>query len=484
MPIVMWLFLIPLIGAIALLVLPDFTGGFIRRLAIALSLLPLVLLAYHHASLVGMSINYPWISPLSVHFSLQIDGVSLVFLYLTAVIIPISLLAADWERLPSHRTFYSLVLLLEGLLIGFFMARDLVLFTIFWEAMLLPLYFIINIWGGEQRRQAAMKFLIYMIAGSALMVAGVLSLYFAAEAGGGKGGFDMDHLQNVAQTASHSKWILAIFLLAFAVKTPLFPFHAWLPDAYCQASTPGTILLSAILSKAGVYGIVRIGMGFFPSLLMEWSPWLLGLAIVGVFYGGLAAWRQNDFKRLIAYSSFSHVNFILAGLFIWHHPAQLGAVLQALNHGVTIAGLFLASGWLENRLHSTSMHQTGGLAKFLPVLCWLTLCFVLSSVALPGTNNFIGELLILFGLFGENPWLAAVLGLSVILSVIYMLRFMQNIYFGSPVGGDHAKLTDIGRKEFLLAIPLIALILWMGLYPAPALNLIKPAIENVKEPTA
>ena len=236
------------------------------------------------------------------------DFVSWVFLWLTALIIPISFLAVKEENLPLPHVFYALILLLEGLLFGFFTARDLVAFTLFYEAMLLPLYFIISIWGGSQRRHAAIQFLIYMVAGSALMIAAILALYQIG------GSFNLDHLANLKAPLPYAPWIFAIFLLAFAVKTPLFPFHIWLPDAYCQAPTSGTILLSALLSKAGIYGIYRIVMGLFPDLLKAGMPWLLGLSIAGVLYGALAAWRQQDFKRLIAYSSFSHVNFILVGL--------------------------------------------------------------------------------------------------------------------------------------------------------------------------
>lgn len=477
MSILMWLFIAPFLGSFAALVFPAFSKVFLKALACFLSLIPLAFLLYYHSQLAGMQVKYAWIAPLSIEFFLNIDALSIVFVYLTALIIPISILAVKTDQLSFPNLFYCLTLLLQGLLIGFFTARDLALFTIFWEAMLLPLYFMINLWGGEQRQQAAIKFLVYMIAGSALLIAAILFLYFAAAASD-FGTFNLDRLQEVAPTMSSAAWIFAIFLLAFAVKTPLFPFHAWLPDAYCQASTPGTILLAAILSKAGIYGILRIGMELFPLLLKEWSPVLLCLAILGVFYGGLAAWVQNDFKRLIAYSSFSHVNFILAGLFIWHQPAQTGAILQSINHSITIAGLFLVSGWLESCLKTTSMNHLGGLAKYLPNLCWLTLIFVLASVALPGTNNFIGELLIFFGLFGQNPWVASLFGLSIILSVVYMLRFMQTIYFG-PGTKSLFKGRDSGASEFLVAAPLIALILWIGLYPGPVLNEIKPATEKM-----
>lgn len=474
MPIILWLFIVPFIASVVLLVLRGASGKFLKRFAFLLSLIPLIILLLNHSGLVGMEVNANWIPSIGIAFFLKIDALSLVFLYLTAVIIPISILAVDCSKLVNPNLFYFFVLFLEGLLIGFFMARDLALFTIFWEAMLLPLYFIINYWGGAHRHQAALKFLVYMIAGSALMIAAILFLYFA-----GSGTFNLDALHSAASASPYAKWILAIFLLAFAVKTPLFPFHAWLPDAYYEAPTAGTVLLSAILSKAGIYGILRIAMELFPTLLQEWSPFLLGLAIAGVFYGGLAAWMQNDFKRLIAYSSFSHVNFILAGLFIWQQPAQAGAVLQAVNHSITIAALFITAGWLENILRTTSMSHVSGLVKYLPNLCWLTLFFVLSNVALPGTNNFIGELMIFFGLFGQSPWITALLGLSIILSVIYMLRYMQNIYFGAPAP-HHPIWKDIGIKELLIAAPLVALILWIGIYPAPVLKEID-AIKTTKE---
>lgn len=460
---------IPFAGAIAAFSIRKME----QWMAVAMSLIPLGLLFYGQGSWIGASINYVWLPPLSIHFHLSVDALSLVFLYLTAVIVPVSLLSLRGRDTAHAHVFYGLVLLLQGLLIGFFTARDLAVFTVFWESMLIPLYFIINLWGGPQRQMASLKFLIYMIAGSALMVAAVLALYFA----GGKT-FNLDVLAGVSSTAPYAAWLCAIFLLAFAVKTPLFPFHAWLPDAYCQAPVAGTILLSAILSKAGIYGILRIGLELFPTFIREWSPLLLGFAIAGVFYGGFAAWMQKDFKRLIAYSSFSHVNFVLVGLFVWSETAHSGAILQAVNHGITIAALFLVAGWLEERLGTTAFGHVSGLAKFLPYLCWLTLLFVLSSVALPGTNNFVGELLILFGLFTQHAWAAAFLALSVILSVIYMLRWMQKVYFDEP-GLFQESWIDIRAKEFLIALPLVFLILWIGIYPTPVLEQIQPASKKI-----
>lgn len=468
----------PILMSGILLFLSNLSGKSLKQCAIAATLFPLLILISNHSSWIGSHIDYAWLPILSIHFHLSIDSLSLLFLYLTAALIPISLLAVRSQDLPYPHLFYSLVLLLQGLLFIFFTARDLAVFTIFWEAMLLPLYFIINLWGGPHRQQASLKFLIYMIAGSVLMVAAVLALYFSSASADGKGTFDLQSLASISNGAPYAPWVCAVFLLAFAVKTPLFPFHAWLPDAYYQAPMTGTILLSALLSKAGVYGFLRVAMPLFPTVMQQWNPLLLALAITGVLYGGLAAWVQKDFKRLIAYSSFSHVNFVLAGLFVWNQTAHQGAILQALNHGITITALFLVAGWLEERLGTTAIGKASGLAKYMPQLCWLTLFFVLSSVALPGTNNFIGELLILFGLFGQNPWQTAVLGLTVILSVIYMLRWMQKVYFQEPSDFQET-WTDIERRELLSALPLIAAILWIGIYPAPLLQQIKTAAATV-----
>jgi len=469
----MSLFLTPFIAALIVFSLSSISSKKLKALSFILSLIPLALLLYKNVNWLGAHVEHAWFPALSIEFFLKVDNLSLVFLFLTAIVIPISILAIPEDHPSFPNVYLGLILLLQGLLIGFFTARDLVLFVLFFEAMLIPLYFIINLWGGSERQAAALEFLIYMIAGSTLMIAGVLFLYFGNHAET----FNIDTLTKTTSSLPHASWVAAIFALAFAVKTPLFPFHTWLPEAYYQAPTSGTILLSALLSKAGIYGFLRIVMELFPKFLQEWSPLLLGLAIAGVLYGGLAAWMQNDFKRLIAYSSFSHVNFVLAGLFVWNQTAHEGAILQAFNHGITITALFLVASWLEERIKTTHIGRIGGLAKFLPYLCWLTLFFVLSSIALPGTNNFVGELLIFFGLFGSHPWLTATLALTVILSVMYMLRWMQKMYFEAPTFYQNSWI-DIKGKEFAIALPLIALILWIGIYPAPLLKQIKPAAEK------
>lgn len=476
MPYLLVLFIIPFAAAILLLALPTMPAKALKSIATGLSLLPLLLLITLHTQWIGAEIDSPWLSALSIHFHLKIDTLSLIFLYITSFVVPMSLITYPASA-PSPHLFYLLALSLQGLLIGLFTAADLALVTIFWEATLLPVYFIISLWGKTESGSAAMKFLIYMIAGSVMMVAAVLMLYLTSLSLHGGGTFNIEALAAIAQQSPHVSLIAAIFLLAFAVKTPLFPFHGWLPNAYCQASTAGTILLAGILSKVGIYGILRIGIPFFPTLLQEWSPVLMGFAIAGVLYGAFAAWGQSDYKRLLAYSSLSHVNFILVGLFIWNETAHIGALLQVMNHAITITALFLVAGWLEERIKTTSMEQPGGLAKYLPKLCWLTLFFVLASVALPGTNNFVGEILIFFGLFNENPWLTLLLGLSVILSVVYMLRWMKETFFGPashfPVDKPP---TDIKTIHLVIASPLIMLVLCIGIYPSVVISAIKTTL--------
>lgn len=463
------LFATPLAASLILLLMPARSVKTLKYWAVALSLIPLGILLSGFGHWTEWEVDLPWFPDLSIRFHLRVDFLSLLFIFLTAILVPISLAAAKEEARHLSWLFFSLVLLVQGLLIGFFSAADLVLFTLFWEAMIVPLYFILSLWGGKAREAAAFKFFLYTIAGSVLMIAAVLVLYLAHETQVGGNTFSIEQLARSASSVPYTAWIFAIFVLAFAVKTPLFPFHAWLPDAYCQATTSGTILLSGLLSKAGVYGFLRIAMPFFPDELYRFSGILLTLAVAGVVYGAMAAWMQNDFKRLIAYSSFSHVNIILAGIFVLDAAANTGAILQIINHGITIAGLFLAAGWLEERLGSTRMDKATGLAHYLPRLCWITLFLVLAAAGLPGLNNFVGEILVFFGFFTKYSWLTAFLALTVILSIVYFLRWMQNLYFTSPIAYQSA-FVDLSPKEMLKALPLIVLIVWIGIYPAPLLK--------------
>lgn len=472
------LFITPYVAALLILFFYWLPAVQIKRLGVLLSFITLIQLILGGGSWLGGELNLAWMPALGVRFHLQIDELSWLFLALTAVIIPISLAATPVEKMRSPWLFFAFALLLQGVLVGFFCARDLILFTVFWESMLLPLYFMIAIWGSSQRQAAALKFLIYMIAGSCLMVAAVLALYFAQLQMGGEGSFAFEILAKTAAGMPSSVWVGTVFILAFAVKTPLFPFHAWLPDAYSEAPIGGTILLSALLSKAGVYGFLRIGVEFFPQVIQAWSPLLIGLAIAGVLYGAFAAWGQNDLKRLVAYSSLSHVNLVLVAIFVGSQLGIMAGVVQAINHGLSIAALFLAVGWLQQRVGTLSLNAYGGIASSLPNLCWLTLFFVLSAVALPGLNNFVGEWLTFVALFAYSPKAAAVLILTVIFTAIYLLRWMEKVYFGTPKTG-HSTYKDIGPNEFAIALPLILLILGIGLYPTPLIEQITPVTRDL-----
>ncbi len=463
MPYLMWIFILPFLSAFALFCLKRVSTRSAKRCAFLLSLMPLLLLAYAYKNLIGMDAAYPWIPALGINFHLAVDGISLVFLWLTAIVIPVTILMENSPNMPKGYIYYGLSLMLQGLLFAFFMARDLFMFVFFWEAMLIPLFFIMQYWGGPERRTAAFTFIIYMFAGSIFMIAAILALYLQL------GTFDVQQIAGKAEALPYASLIFAIFLLAFAVKTPLFPFHGWLPEAYYQAPFGGAVQLSALLSKAGIYGVAFIGIQLFPNLMKEWSLPLLSLAIAGVIYAALAAWMQSDYKRLIAYTSLSHVNFVLAGLFLVNGIGVKGAIFQAFNHGITITALFLTASWFQNKIHTTAIGPYSGLAKYFPRLCWTAFFFVLATVALPGTNNFIGELLILLGVFSKHPWLAVALTFNVVLVVVYMLRWVQKMYFGIP-SPRQEEWRDIGLKDLGLALPLVVITLWLGLYPMPVLQ--------------
>lgn len=450
----------------------------LKRTAILLSILPLFLFLYFWIYDLRPQIDRPWIPSLGIHFALSIDSLSLIFIVLTTLITPLAILVSDEHKIQNPLAFYGSILILELMLLGFFCAADLILFAFFWEGMLIPIYILLVCWGDEEREKTGMKFLLYTLSGSVLMIIAILSLYFLNPAHD----FLISAIAAHAAQSAYTPYLCAIFLLAFAVKTPLFPFHGWLPDAYCRSPLPVTILLSAVLSKAGIYGFLRIGPTFFFAQIETWSPFLLTLSIGGVIYGAFAAWMQADFKRLIAYSSLSHVNFILAGIFVQQKTAATGAILQSLNHALTVAALFIAADWVERRIRTTSIHKCGGLCLYMPKLCWMTLFFVLASIGLPGLNNFVGEILILFGFVVKRPWTAPIIATTLILSAVYMLRWMQQLYFGPPHLAEHAK-NDLSKKELLIGLGLATAVLFLGIRPGPLLDQAHSAMQTIFNPS-
>lgn len=466
----LFLFLCPFCAAFfSWMIFPYLKRG-VQVSAFFLSVLPLGILFFPwEGGMIGGEINKSLFPTYHIAFHLKVDSLAFLFLFLTTVITPFVVGISKPSSLCG--VYYGFIFFLEGLLIGFFTASDLILFVVFWEAMLFPIYFLMIIFGGTQgdSHKVALRFLMYMICGSVLLIAAALSLYMTSS----QRTFDVNLLAKYAEYSPYAIWICAIFLLSFAVKTPLFPFHGWLAETYTQASTGTTILLSALLSKAGVFGFLRIAYPLFPSLMKEFAPVLMGLALVGVIWGLMNAWMQPDFKRLVSYLSFSGVNFICVGLFSENILACEGALLQVFNHGITLTALFIVMGWLEKRVGNSVIEYYSGLSQKLPRLCYVTWVFVLATVALPGTGNFIGEFLILCGLFSTYKVVSVILGGCILMTVITLFQMMQKLYWGPPIPKKtSACQRDLQWKEMILIFPLGIAVFVIGLYPQPILNVI------------
>ncbi len=494
---------LPAIGALLISFIPREREGAIRSAALAISLvtfaLSMGLFITFNPAITGMQFEEyaKWIPQIGISYHIGIDGISLFLVLLTTLIVPL-LLFAPWDAIRSRIKLFSMMLLvLETAVIGVFISLDLVLFYIFWEAMLIPMYFLIGIWGGERGSYAAIKFFIYTMATSVLMLVAIIALYFA----GGQT-FDLLQLQKTKLDGWVQPWLLfGAFVAAFAVKIPLWPFHSWLPDAYSEAPTTGTILLSALMSKAGLYGLIRFGLTLFPDTLIEFAPYLLTLALIGIIYGALVAWAQKDLKRMIAYSSISHLGLVALGIFSFVPAVQVissgigasavslsnpsvislsGSILQMINHGIIITALFLILAILWDRFGRRGLDDFGGIAHKMPRFMALFLIAMLASVALPGTNGFVGEFLILLGTFMTQYQIYAIIAATIaILSAVYMLWMTQKAFHG-PVG-EHVekKSSDLKMREGWVLVPLVILILWMGIFPNLWLDRIKPSVEDL-----
>ncbi|MBI4366093.1 MAG: NADH-quinone oxidoreductase subunit M, partial [Deltaproteobacteria bacterium] len=416
----------------------------------------------------AFAVARPWIPALGIEYRIGIDGVSLIMILLTALLTPICVLAS-WHEIRARRKEFMALLLLVGVGVnGAFAALDLFLFYIFWEVMLIPMYFLVGMWGGPKRIPAAMKFLLYTMVGSVLMLVALLYLYFA----GGKT-FNLLALYGTVLSPTIQCWLFAAFALAFAIKVPLFPFHTWLPDAHTEAPTAGSILLAGVFLKVGVYGFYRFAMPLFPDAVLWFRPAILVLSVVGIVGGALVSMVQPEVKRLIAYSSVSHLGFVMLGLFALTPEGVQGAVIQMLNHGLSTGALFLLFGMLYERSHQREIAAYGGLAKRLPLFAACFLVVSLSSIGLPGLNNFVGEFLILLGTFRAEPVYGAVAAFGVVLGAVYLLWLVERVFFGpEPSAGDagHAPAwRDLGVREGIAVLPLIALCLWLGIAPGGVL---------------
>jgi NADH-quinone oxidoreductase subunit M len=467
---------LPLAGALIVALLARERENDIRWVGLAASLATLLAVARVAAAFdatrgeMQLVEHLRWIPALGIGYTVGTDGVSLLLVGLTAAIFPVALLSS-WRAITERvKAFTVAMLVLQTAVLGTFLSRDLILFYVFWESVLVPMAFIIGIWGGPNRRYAAIKFFLYTMGASVLMLVAILALHVIGAGQLGERTFDLQRLSAVRLPLHTQAWLFAAFALAFAVKVPVWPLHTWLPDAHTEAPTAGSVVLAALLLKMGTYGFVRFGPTLFPDALVAAAPIIAALAIIGILYGAAVSWAQTDLKRLIAFSSVSHLGFVMLGIASLNPQGFQGAVLQMINHGVSTGALFLIVGVLYDRAHTHEIAAFGGVAAIMPRFAALWTLVMLSSAALPGTNGFVGEFLILLGAFQASIWWAALGVGGVILSVVYLLWAYQQVMQG-PLAAQHPeRLVEVNRRELLVFAPLVALIFAIGLYPRPLLS--------------
>lgn len=478
-----WLILLPVLGAIVVLLTPRARTELHLPLGIALSVLPLGLamyLFYVFEPVAGYQFTEfrPWYEPWGIAWSLGVDGVSMPMVVLTTLLVPIAL-AASTSITDRAKEFVVYTLLLEAGMVGVFLSLDLFVFFVFFEVILIPMYFIIGIWGSERRIYAAMKFFIYTAFGSALMLAGIIALAITHGQQFGTVTFALSDLMNLELGSGAERWLFAAFALAFAIKVPLFPLHTWLPDAHTEAPTAGSVLLAGVLLKLGTYGLLRFNLGLFPEASVD-AVWIMGiLAVVGIVYGAAVAIVQPDLKKLVAYSSVSHLGFIVLGTFALTSGGLQGAVIQNVNHGLTTGALFLLVGMIYERRHTKQIAEFGGLQKVMPIYAGFFLFMIFASIGLPGLNGFVGEFLVLVGSYATLPVLAIVAASGVILAAIYLLWAYERVFAGMPETEENKTLSDLSIREVSLLAPLAALVLLLGLYPNLLLDKIAPSTESI-----
>ena len=429
----------------------------------------------------------PWIPSFGISYHVSLDGISLFMVLLTTFTMPLAVLGSFNYIKQRERGFYALLLVLTTGMLGVFVAVDLFLFYVFWEIMLIPMYFIIGIWGGTRRLYAAIKFFLYTFVGSLLMLVAILVMYTVV--GRQTGTYTFDYawlLEQAALLRPWGLWLFVAFALAFAIKVPMFPFHTWLPDAHVEAPTAGSVILAGILLKMGTYGFLRFAVPFFPETAFDPRvvTVVVTLAVVGIIYGALVAMVQPDFKKLIAYSSVSHLGFVMLGIWALTAQSVSGAIMIMINHGISTGALFLLVGMMYERRHSRMIADYGGLAAVMPAFAAVLTLVSLSSIGLPGTNGFVGEFLVLLGAFRTLPWAAAIATTGVIFAAAYLLWALQRIIYQRLDKPENEKLPDLTPREFVIVVPLIVMILWIGIYPKPFLHRIERSVEYFVEQTA
>jgi NADH-quinone oxidoreductase subunit M len=478
----------PLVGALLVALVPGDRDRLARWVALAASLatlvLAVVLVARFRIGEAGFQLGMAadWVPSFGVRYRVGVDGVSLPLVLLTTVLTPLAIVGS-WRMTDRSRSYLGLLLVLETAMLGVFVSLDLFLFYVFWEAVLVPAYFLIGAFGGQRRVYAAVKFFVYTLLGGLLMLVGIIALFYLHQKATGTPSFDYDLLRDFDKQPVTQRWLFAAFFAAFAIKTPVWPFHTWLPDAYTEAPTTTTVLLAGVMSKLGVYGFLRFALPLFPDAARWFQPALLTLAVVGILYCALVATVQRDFKMLVAYSSVSHLGFVVLGIFAFNLQGLQGAVFYMVAHGLVIGALFFVTGMLEERRGTRRIEEFGGLQQSVPRMAAMMLVITLGSVALPGLVGFVGEFLTLLGAFLANRVSAVLATGGVILGAVYLLWAYQRMWHGPLVREENRAIGDLTGREWAILAPLVAAIIVLGLFPRPVLERVEPSTRRVVEQT-
>ncbi len=481
--------LIPLLGSVIVMLVPKANAALAKSLALFFSLVTLGAVIAMALQFEGNSTeqfqfaeSYSWIPAFGINFSLGIDGIALVLIALAATLVPVVILGGWTEAANAQgsvKGYFALILVLETLMIGVFAATDVFLFYVFFEAMLIPVYFMIGRYGGPQRSYAAVKFLIYSLVGGLLMLAALVGLYVVSYQMTGVGTFDFTTLVGLDIDPDMQKLLFMGFFLAFAIKAPLWPFHTWLPDSAAQAQPGTSVLLIGVLDKVGTFGMLRYCLEIFPDASEFYAPFVIAFAVIGIFYGALVALKQTDMRRLFAYSSMSHFGFIILGIFVFTTVGQTGSVVYMVAHGLSTAALFMGVGYLMARRNgSAQLSSFGGVNKVAPVLAGFFLIAALSSLALPGMVSFIGEFMVLLGTFQKYMWVGAIATVGIVITAAYVLRVYQKTMTG-PLNPDLTNMKDLNGREIAALVPVSIMIIALGVFPAPLLNVIEPAVDRI-----
>jgi NADH-quinone oxidoreductase subunit M len=476
------LLVIPLLGAVALLLFSSARREALFKTSLFFSALAFLwsvkILAQFDGGNGEMQLieRLPWMPAYGIEYIVGIDGISLFLVLLTTFLVPLSILAS-WSVKERIKEYLFFMLVLETGMLGALVALDLFLFYVFWEVMLVPMYFLIGVWGGQRRIYAAVKFVIYTMAGSLLMLVAIIYLATRHAHVTQSLSFNLLQIYDLHLPFSEQIWLFLAFALSFAIKVPLFPFHTWLPDAHVEAPTAGSVILAAILLKMGTYGFIRFAIPLFPDATLAAAPFIIALSVIGIIYGALVAMMQADIKKLVAYSSVSHLGFVMLGLFALNIQGMQGGVYQMLNHGLSTGALFLLVGMIYDRRHSRMIDDFGGLWDQLPIFSGFLLVVTFSSIGLPGLNGFVGEFLILLGAFTVAPVWTAAAASGVVLGAIYMLWMFRRVIFGPLTHSENRQLRDLDAREVFILAPIVALIFIMGVYPRPFLDRMKASVE-------